>query len=208
MTSSHSLGEQVTLADANLAPYLEQAEKNRRLTKEGQYVTMPLESPHLSFLQSLWGSTPQSVFARNGPYVIGRVHPNDISQKSDNHREGIWNAANGVLEFGPDGAVCIAWNLLVNQIGVWRESDYDRQRASKWIFERYTWPTREVLSSLNLRPADYWPYDLSFPNKYKGRVAKLVARIEHGPRILYVRCADDGEDREITQDEANALVRG
>ncbi|MEZ6136459.1 MAG: hypothetical protein R3C53_16310 [Pirellulaceae bacterium] len=201
-----TMQDATTLADANLAAYFEQREKDKLRVKKGGYVTTPLESPHLAFFEPLWNAIPREVYAQNGPYVIGTVHPHVYAERSDNHRTGIWNAATGGLECGPAGAVCIAWNPAMNQIAIWLECDYQLHRANKWIFERLTWPAQETVATCTLDPKDHWPCTLTFPKKYNGRVAKLQSRSEDGTRTMYVQCMDDGHDREITFDEANAMT--
>ena len=193
------------IAKQNLAAYFEQHAKDLALLKENGHVTQPSESPHLAFLQPLWGATPNAVWGLNGSYVIGTVISKIQSEQSDNLRCGIWNAANGALELGPAGAVCIAWHSEFNQVVIWGEINYYRQRATRWFFERRTWPEKEVVSALHLDPKCHWPCDITFPKTYRGRVAKLHAKNEDGVRTMYILCAENDQDHELTSGELLAL---
>lgn len=200
-------------AEINLAPYFEEQARIRQIIAEEGSYSGTRESPFLVFMEPLWGAIPQCVYDQRGPFVIGSVWPKTESERSNNGRKGIWNAATGNLVFAIEGAVDIAWSPDGSWIGVWREyvlpgketlKDVERS-AWGWKFERRTWPGCELTSVCEIETDGYlWPMALEIPKTYQGEIVKLCCRWENGPETWYLKNMGDNLYQEISNEEMKA----
>ncbi len=181
-----------------------------------------------SLFEPLMGATPFRVLSVHPTeslvaLQVSGIRTEDVSS-SANMRSAIWDRETHELATVPENAVTLAWSADGNEMGLVREQyngithDVDVSPTFTYTWERFSWPTQELLDSCDIVFRTGWPESVFFSPLSELVVIQwfdadksgleFIEQTRRGDKHLDLSPWENASERALEEDEGGYLAVG